>query len=1139
MARSKSGNVTSTSQRGGSKNAPHTSSSAKRGGKRDGKMNGKGDQITEADTIRVMDLLFDKSKILYKHQIESYDKFIEEDIPKILAEDLVFSEKVTKDKIYRNYFKARNPAFVPPTLEQENEPMFPQDARINNLSYNGKVLAHIEQWLDIRDIATGKVARRKIGEEPAAMNIGNTPMIVGGKFCSTNLHRSSEKMKEECRYDSGGYFIINGNEKVLMSCETMAKNKPNVFLKKEQGVQVHVVHINSCDLEANDGVVQTLSIALKKNSEMTIRMPKFNEFSVFTLFRALGIESDKEIVELIVHDTTDFDMVNVVVMALEKSRAGGKERIFNKVDAYNSLATKLHVNKRYSDTDKNVKNEQKRLYLKKLVEKDFLPHIKGSSTRKAYFLGNMINKLIRVELGRLQADDRDSFKSKRIEPSGVLAEQKFRESIKKMLNECNKSFKSRNNDDENPALVVDVIRPTAVEQGLRQALTTGTWSKNKKGISQVLMRLAYLQQISYLRRIVTPSADASTNKLTSPRHVHNTQAFFACPIESPEGHKIGLVKNLALSASITNMMLSQLPIIRGIIEEMGGVKPPEDCRPIELTKYTKVMVNGEWIGMYKRAKELSQAIEAARTNSKLDYNVTAVHDRMQREINIYCDGGRLIRPLFRVGEDNQLLLKKEHVDAIARNIKERNEGKIATWNEFMLRFPGVIDYIDIESSDHAMVAMYPNDVYKERKAMQVYDFDAADRRAVKINRYDKYVWKRYTHCEMHPILMMGLVSANTPFSNHNQAPRNVFQYAYARQAIGIYASNWRKRLDISYVLYHPQRSLVTTCAMKWIGTDKLPAGENIVVAIMGRKGYNQEDSIEICEDATDRGLMACISLKKYINELKKNASVSRDDEFMKPQSSDVADMGDFNYNKLNMSGYIPEGTEIVNNDAIIGKGTPIADRENESRRFRDSSDIFKTNVPGAIDKVWPNLTNQEGYKMLKVRVRMERVPTVGDKYGSRHGQKGTCGLLQRARNMPYIEKTGTVVDFIINPNAIPSRMTIGQLNECQVGKAGALEGRIYDGTPFSNVDMDEVKALIKKNGFSSNGHEIMRDGVTGKRYAVEIFVGPTFQQRLKHLVADKIHARAQGPKQVLTRQPPFISGISSTKIRAEQAAVGA
>ena len=388
-----------------------------------------------------------------------------------------------------------------------------------------------------------------------------------------------------------------------------------------------------------------------------------------------------------------------------------------------------------------------------------------------------------------------------------------------------------------------------------------------------------------------------------------------------------------------------------------------------------------------------------------------------------------------------------------------------------------------------------------------------------INRYDDFTYVKYTHCEMHPSMMIGVVACNIPFCNRNQGPRNIFQYSQARTAMGIYQSDWRHRQDISYILYHPTRPIVVTRSMKYVNTDKLPAGENAIVAMACYTGYNQEDSLLLNQSAVDRGLYRSTSLYKHKTTIQKNQSTSQDDLFIKPDPTKVTGMRHGTYDKLNEFGFVPENIQLVKGDIILAKVSPIQPVGNSTKEFKDNSEIYKSSVPGTVDKIYTGLINQDGYEMRKMRVRSMRTPHIGDKVCSRSGQKGTIGITLKQSDMPFTAE-GITPDLIMNPNALPSRMTCGQFVECLLGKISALRGHEIDATPFNEIDLEQLKDMLEKLGYERNGYEYLYNGMTGRRMNAMIFVGPTYYQRLKHMVSDKSHFRAKGPRTILTRQPP-------------------
>lgn len=1364
------------------------------------------------DFYKLSDLYFLQKNIMYTHLYNSYDKFIDVDIMTLLKNDSnnIFFERVTNSKIYKYKFVYDNIAIKPAILETgEDDLMYPHQARTKSMSYSSKLVATIYQVQETIDIATDQISTRVIGPPEHEYPIAVLPIMVRSKYCSLNLNKNSDK--HECEFDPGGYFIINGSEKVVMALEKMIENKPLVFTKKDANSIIYTCQVNSKNYLTDQ--MQVTTIRMKKDDIITIKIPILDEVPVFILMRALGIESDKDIINYVIYDKNDLDMINLVRIAIENSKPKNSNiKITTRNEAINYLITRMKIVKKYNETDKDIRMQEKKLHLITLLKDSVLPHVEGDVINKGYYIGYMLNRLLQCYLGRIPIDDRDSFINKRIDLPGALLFELFKQFYKKMLNECNKMFRKRGGEDDNPQPIINQIKPNIIEQGLRTALLTGVWA-NKKGVAQMLQRLSTVQTYSSLRRLNSPTVDASTNKLTSPRHLNATGLLSLCHIETPEGHKVGLVKNLSLIGNITVMMADQIYLIKSKIKDK--ILNISDVPADGLKNYTRVFLNGEWLGLTNHPRELYLYLKKMKYTGEIETHTSIIHEIKSelecKEIKIYCDGGRLYHPILRV-ENNELLLNKNMINSISRDIK--------SWNEFMAKNPGVVEFIDTDEVYNSMISILPSDIIKMKERMKkVPEKMELGGNKMMLNRYDDFTYLKYTHCSIHPSLHLGVVSSNIPYCNHNQGPRNIFQYSQARQAMGIYVSNYRDRADISYILYHSQRPLITTRASKYIYTDELPAGENAVVAIMVYTGYNQEDSVLENQTAIDRGFMRSTSLKKYNTTIQKNQSTSQDDMFAKPDPSKVTGMRHGSYDKLNEYGHVPEETEIVNGDIIIGKVSPIQPSGGSTKTFKDNSETYKSQRPGVVDRVWSNIYNVEGYEMKKMRVRSMCIPHIGDKfcmtedhdvltdqgwipirqvtlnhkvavlennqnlkyehpldlieldyndklyeiqtqqvdlkvtlyhkmyvklrdrtdfelieaskivgkrinykkdaintnpdidiftlenhnldmnkwiklfglwiaentvekivfsksvkselqqsiidlgltftevnnkiiisdnisqylntnmnfpewvwnlsqsqcqsligyitsnmnrcvyysgsldllnnfqklcihagwsgnidlissagqgfspidvYGvnivkenntplvvnpqlerlvdyngkvyclevpnnifmvrrngkpvwtgncARHGQKGTLGITLPASDMPFT-KDGIQPDIIINTHAIPSRMTVGQLIECLVGKVSAIRGHETDGTPFNKPNIEAYKDILESLGYERNGYEYLYNGMTGEKLMAQIFIGPTYYQRLKHMVSDKIHSRATGPRTVLTHQPP-------------------
>merc|ERR1711871_671899 len=1069
------------------------------------------------DIKKLINLYFKQPKVLYQHLFSSYNQLVEEIIPfSLVKENNYFHESPDKTSIYLHGFKCKNVRMKPVVFENNpNEIMYPDQARKNHLNYFATVYADIEQFVEKRNIVTGektiKIVTKSSENDPIA--VANIPVMLKSKYCSTTIKKD---LHGECKYDPGGYFIVNGQEKVVMSIEKMVDNKPLVFTKKDSSYPngyYHTCQINSRENDWSDNL-QILTIKEKKDSTLTISTSQLSDIPIVIFLRALGLETDQDIIANCCYSLTDINMINLIKPSIDFPTDEEGNPIRTKEQAIEYLITKLRRNRRFSQTDEELAKERKRIFLKQIFREQLLPHEGQDISLKIKFLGRMINKLFKVILTRIEPDDRDALQNKRIETPGVLIGQLFRQNWKKMLNEIGKTFKKKNQSDTQPVNVVNLIKPNVIEQGIKTALATGIWgmNKTKKGVAQSLQRLSWFQAISLFRRVMSPSLDASTSGVTSIRHVNNLQFNFLCPTETPEGQKIGIVKSLSMTSTITCQNESQDDAIESILAMFKDVKHPCDIDPLEMNMWGKVFYNGKWLVVTKDIYTLYKLLKKKRQEGFLDKHTTIYLDFHNKEIGIFSDGGRLIRPILIV-DNNKVNIEKNVVKEIDNQLKSKEKYK--SWNLLLEKFPKLFEYEDIESSNFIMIAETPYDLDNNQENM---DRKVEHKDSNMVNRYGDYRFVNYTHCDIHPWLMLGIIASSIPFSNHNYANRNIIFFSQAKQAIGVYLTSYKDRMDISQILYHPQTPLVSTQGMHINKTMDLPFGENTVVAIMSYMGYNQEDSLVFNETAIKRGLFRADTLKKYHSEIVKNPSTSQDDIFVKPDPNKVTGMKQGNYQKLNDRGFAPEETEIGNQDIIIGKVSPIQPTGNNNKVYKDNSEQFKSNVDGVIDRVHTGVYNNDGYEMYNVRVRMEREPIIGDKFSNRHGQKGTLGILLPQKDMPFTEE-GIVPDLIMNPHSIPSRMTVAQLIECVASKAAAISGEFYDGVPFNNYDVTQLPDILKKLGYKPYGEETMYCGITGRKMKSEIFIGPTYYMRLKHMVLDKVHSRSIGPRQALTRQP--------------------
>jgi len=910
----------------------------------------------------LIDLQYKEQYCIYQHQINSYHYFIEEAIPALLNSNHYIDDSKNNYLVFTN-------------LHFQSDPITPMEARVKHLSYFGTLYATVTQFF-------GK--DKKIINEENNKPIARIPIMLRSKYSSST---------DECTFDPGCYFIINGQEKVILSSERIAQQKLLNFNGK-------VV------IYTKNGIY---SLQLSKNGAILSSSPYLYDIPVIIMMRALStnILSDKEITLL----------------------CSEEQRLYPSI-----LAASEVTNQREAKDWICQKKGISEVVLDNLL-KYYLPHTQSSPDSKIRNLCLMVEHLFQGGLS-----DRDSYCNKRIDVSGDLLYLLFCQIHKKMITSCQYFFKKHNETN-----IINCIKIHQSEKIYKGALVSGHWGnlKNKQGISRPLERLSYLQSVSELRRIVTPGYDENTRSSTTIRKIHPTQVGFVCVVETPEGDNIGLVKNLTMT-TIVSIPYDDV-IIKQYIQDSVFFT-------VLLSKRHKIIVNGDHIGYTNNLKELTEEIIQHKLHNRISRFVGITINNKNLIIN--SDGGRLVRPLLRV----------QALEIIPSTTQSKS------WNDLLENFPELIEYVDVEQAVNLSIAT----------SVQT-------------------ISSRTTHVEIHPSLLLGMTAVTIPFLNMNQAPRNSYQYNQAKQAIGVYISNHKKRFDISNILYHPQRPIISTMGMKYTGLQDLPNGQNVIIAIACFTGYNQEDSMVLNASSVERGLFSSSYLKKYNSTITKTKD-SKNTIHKKPNS---------NYETLNENGYAAEETELKCGDAVIGK---------VCANGTDLSEIYSSVIPGKVDYVQTGL-NGDGYEMINVRVRSFRLPIIGDKFATRSGQKFTCGILMKQEDMPYTEN-GIIPDMIINPNCIPRRMTIGQLLESVVGKIGAIKFQFQDGTPFIDRDIKMIGKELEDLGYDSSGCETMYSGITGKKYLNKVFIGPVFCQRLKHMVADKIHARAKGSYQVLTRQPP-------------------
>jgi DNA-directed RNA polymerase II subunit RPB2 len=1053
-------------------------------------------------------------KQLVKHQLESYNYFVNNQIqqtiemfnPLIIASEHDFIKEVN---LYRLEIEItfENFSIYRPQIYENNgstKIMFPQEARLRNFSYSSAMTIDLNIKYTIRN---GENYKNVLNYQKKIKNvhIGKLPIMLKSDLCVLNQYKHlNHNETGECYMDPGGYFIINGSEKTCISQERAAENQIYCYNIEKNNNKWSWKAEMKCipDWKCISPKQINILIASRNNgygNALYLQIPRIKiPIPLFIMFRAFNIISDKEICELI--------MLNITKENMQKMLISLKASIIeaNKVVSQEAAIKYIVTNVIYTpmNMDKETGSKKKHEFAIEVLNNDIFPHCK-TEKQKIYMLGYMTNILLQTSFGWLVESDRDSYINKRVDLTGPLLNNLLRNYFNKLVKDMKKqiireintgSWKS-NDDYENiitKTNIYKIIKSTTIEQGIKRALATGDFgikqiNSNKVGVAQVLNRLTYLSSLSHLRRVNTP-IDKS-GKLVPPRRLHNSTWGFLCPAETPEGQSIGIVKNLAYLAHITINSNSSglydyiLPIIDNIDTYNGSYKDLDD--------YVKVFINGSWVGITKDPKKIYDNLKDKKYKGIINIYTSIIFNSKLKEIRVCNDAGRITRPLLKVKNN-----KIAYCDTIIQKVKcgELN------WDDLVAAIKledSIIEYVDSYEQNNAMIAMRVSDLNNSNSNNIYY----------------------YSHCEIHPSTIFGVLASCIPFPDSNQSPRNTYQSAMGKQAIGMYVTNYDNRMDkTAYVLTYPMRPLVETRIMNIIKLNNIPSGQQVIVAIMSHSGYNQEDSLLFNKGAIDRGLFLATIYHTEKDEDKK--LFGTEEMRCKPDKTKTKNIKFANYDKLNNQGVVPENSLIEDRDIIIGKVIPIKENKNDftkTVKYSDGSISYRTHEESYIDKNYVE-SNGDGYNFCKVRIRNFRKPVIGDKFSSRHGQKGTIGNIIPEEDMPFTAN-GLKPDIIINPHAIPSRMTIAQLKETLLGKVLLELGLFGDGTSFGDFEISTIIDKLNELGYESKGNELMYNALTGEQLTMNIFIGPAFYQRLKHMVNDKQHSRSIGPMVNLTRQP--------------------
>ena len=940
----------------------------------------------------------------------------------------------------------------------------PMMARLRNMTYSAPVYLEftiVEEGMEIEEV-----------EE----EIGNMPVMVKSMLCNLHRHyltgegssdddyKNALKIKGEDPQDPGGYFIVNGTERVLVCLEDLAPNR--VMVENEQRYQrkTELAKVFS----QREGFRALTVVEKKKDGILQVSIPVASgQVPLAVLMMALGMESADDIMQAI---TNDPEMQNLILANIEEIHS--TEGIYTTQEALEYMERRFAAGQ---------SKEYRKKRINYILDNTLLPHLNTTyeaRLKKAVFLGRMAREVLELNRGQRKPDDKDHYANKRLKLAGNLMEELFRSGLQALLNDM-KYQMERSYSKRKENRIHHAVRRDVLTNKIMHAMATGNWTGGRAGVSQLLDRTCNMATLSHLRRVISPLTRSQPH--FEARDLHPTQFGRLCPNETPEGQNCGLVKNLALMVDVSENLPDAH--IREVLDEL-------DIHPIEEgeAQLGKVYFNGDLIGTHESPVDLVTEIRQRRRKNMISNVVNVRYDDSLNDVIINSDPGRIRRPLLVVGRNNRLNIKERDIDSLQQGKSE--------WDDLLNK--GIVEYIDAEEEENCLIALNEDDLERNKKT------------------------HKYSHMEVDPMTILGVATSNVPFPEHNSSPRCTMGAGMSKQSLGLGQANYRIRPDTrGHLLHYAERPLVQTEAMKYNTLRTRPAGQNMVVAVMSYHGYNMEDALIFNQGSIDRGIGRSTFVRTYMSEERRYPG-GQEDRFVIPGPDVRGARSEEAYFYLEEDGLIYPEIDLSGKEVLIGKTSPPRFLSEPTdflspQKVRESSVTVRHGEKGTVDSVMLSET-ENGSRIARIRVRDQRVPEMGDKFASRHGQKGVIGHIVPAEGMPFTEQ-GITPDLIINPHAIPSRMTVAHLLEMIGGKVGSMEGRAVDGSAFSGEKENDLRTSLAEFGFRHSGREVLYDGQTGRRIDAEIFIGVIYYQKLHHMVSGKLHARSRGPVQLLTRQP--------------------
>ncbi|KAK7363984.1 hypothetical protein VNO80_12283 [Phaseolus coccineus] len=1011
---------------------------------------------------------FLKVRGLVKQHLDSFNYFVRTEIKKIVrANNLISATR--HPHIYLRFLnvKIRKPCIMD---ESVTDDVTPQTCRLSDQTYAAPICVDVEYTHGSRDDPR---LHKRLNVE-----IGRMPIMLRSCCCVLYGRDQAELAKlGECPLDPGGYFVIKGTEKVILIQEQLSKNRIIIDTDKKGNIAASVT--------SSTEKIKTKTIIVMENEKLWLHLNQFpKKVPLMAVMKAMGIESDQEVTQMVGRDPR---YSFLLLPSFEECR---KCNVYTQEQALEYL-DKLVKRSMYSS---NSAEKEGRAF--SVLRDVFLANVPvdGDNFRpKCIYVAVMMRRIMDAILNKDAMDDKDYVGNKRLELSGQLISLLFEDLFKSMTTEV-KNLTDKMLDKPDKARNFDISTllnrtQNIITLGLERTLSTGNFEikrfrMERKGMTQVLQRLSFIGAMGHMTR-VSPQFEKS-RKVSGPRALQPSQWGMLCPCDTPEGESCGLVKNLALMTHVTTDE-EEAPLISMCyslgVEDLELLSAEELHTPDSFL----VILNGLILGKHRRPLRFATAIRKLRRRGKIGEFVSVFVHQKQHSVYLASDGGRVCRPL--VIADKGISRIKQH------HMKELMDG-VRTFDDFLR--DGLLEYLDVNEENNTLIALYEGDATSET-----------------------------THIEIEPFTILGVIAGLIPYPHHNQSPRNTYQCAMGKQAMGNIAFNQLRRMDsLLYLLVYPQRPLLTTKTIELVGYDKLGAGQNATVAVMSYSGYDIEDAIVMNKASLDRGFGRCIVMKKYSAVIQKHSNDTSDRILRPNRAADTAGR----MRILDDDGIAAPGEILKPFDIYINKQSPIDTRTPRTgaagnlpdSAYRSNSQSFKGHGGEVVDRV-VLCSDKDKNMCIKFLIRHTRRPELGDKFSSRHGQKGVCGTIVQQEDFPFSEK-GICPDLIMNPHGFPSRMTVGKMIELLGGKAGVSCGRFHYGSAFGERSghADKVEAIsetLVSKGFSYSGKDFIYSGITGCPLQAYIFMGPIYYQKLKHMVLDKMHARGSGPRVMLTRQP--------------------